>query len=103
MQISEILLKGEQNARTAQDLCDIAERMGCTLTRRQLSRAIEAERRRGVPICASCHSKTPGYYLAADKSEMKRYCDRLHHRAGEIYKTRRACIKAIEKLPEGKV
>lgn len=100
MLISDFLLTGEQNAQTAKEICNHARRIGWKLTERQLSKAIEMERRRGVPICASCDLKSPGYYLAADKGEMQRYCDSLRHRAGEIHATRRACMKTITNLPE---
>lgn len=100
MLISDFLLTGEHNAQTAKEICDHARSIGWKLTERQLSRAIESERRRGVPICASCDTKYPGYYIAADKGEMQRYCDSLRHRAGEIHATRRACMKTITNLPE---
>lgn len=103
MLISDFLLTGEQNAQTAKQLCSYAKNAGVKLSERQLSQAIEHERRQGIPICASCDSKNPGYYLAADKGEMQRYCDSLRHRAGEIHATRRACIKTIAHLPEREV
>ena len=71
--------------------------LGCTI--RELTIAIERERRAGVPICAHSGSN-PGYYLAASKEEMQEYCDSLAHRAGELDKTRTACIETLPKLPE---
>lgn len=93
--IAEILEKGEQNARTGREICS-----KLNMTPRQLTRQIEKERRAGEPICARCKGRPHGYFLAADKEEMQTYINRLHHRAGEIFKTRRACIKAAAKLPE---
>ena len=91
--IHELLHEGEENAITGREIC---ERLHITM--RQLTIAVEAERRAGIPICAAT-GKTPGYYLAATREEMERYGRALHHRAGEIYKTRRACLKAARKLP----
>ncbi len=93
--IAEILSEGKDNARTGRELIALLN-----ITARDLTQAIERERRDGQPICASTGSN-PGYYLAANKEEMQHYCDSLHRRAGEIYKTRKACLEAMEHLPEG--
>ena len=93
--IAEILFTGRENARTGKALCVLLN-----LTMRELTQGIERERRQGQPICASTGSN-PGYFLAANKDEMQRYCSSLQRRAGEIHKTRRACIKTIEQLPAG--
>ena len=94
--IAEILLPGERNAQSSRDIC----RLLC-ITPRQLTQAVEAERRAGKPICASCNGKAPGYYLEESKQEMQDYCGRLRHRAGEIFATRRACLATIDSLPAG--
>lgn len=94
MIISEYLSKGAENPRTAKELCDILH-----IDKRALTAAVERERRQGSPICASCDGQNPGYYLAGNKEEMRDYCERLHHRAEEIRKTRAACMKTIENLP----
>lgn len=93
--ICEILLKGEQNAQTGREICTLLN-----ISMRDLTAAVERERRDGQPICASTGSN-PGYYLAADREEMQRYCNSLMRRAGEIHKTRKACIKAMAALPAG--
>lgn len=93
--IAEILKKGEQNARTGREICS-----ALNLNPRELTKQIARERRAGKPICAKCKGRPQGYFLAADKEEMRTYINQLHHRAGEIYKTRRACIKAAANLPE---
>ena len=90
--VSDFLLEGKQNAQTAKYLC---QQMNLTL--RELTKTIEAERRSGIPICAST-GKTSGYYIAATKQEMEEYCEDLKHRAIEIFKTRQACKKTIENL-----
>ena len=93
--IFEILSAGAENALTGKEICRLLN-----ITARDLTLAIERERRDGQPICASTGS-TPGYFLAANREEMQRYCNSLLHRAGEIHKTRRACIKTIDNLPAG--
>ena len=95
LSIADYLSEGKENARTGKEICNLLN-----ITARDLTAAVERERREGQPICASTGSN-PGYYLAADRDEMQRYCNSLHHRAGEIYQTRRACIKAMELLPAG--
>ena len=92
--IFEMLDTGEQNARTARELAMILK-----LDRRKVSSLVERERREGKPICATCDSKTPGYYIPANREDMERYCRRLHHRAGEIFKTRAACLETLDSLP----
>lgn len=93
--IFELLSEGAENAITGRELCEILN-----IKMRDLTAAIERERRDGKPICAKTGSN-PGYYLAANKEEMAGYCKSLLHRAGEIFKTRRACIQTIDKLPAG--
>lgn len=92
--IYEVLAPGAENARTGREICEL---LG--ITKRDLTAAIKTERRAGRPICASTGTP-PGYYIARTQEEMQRYCDSLKHRAGEIHKTRRACIKAMAKLPK---
>lgn len=92
--VYELLGTGAENARTAKELCC---QLGIdTKDWRKISKAVERERREGKPICASSDSKYPGYYKPADREELTRYIDRLHKRAGEIYKTRRALQKVLE-------
>lgn len=91
--IHEMLATGKEYARTRRELC-----AALNLTEREITRQIEKERREGRPICASTGS-TPGYFLAATQEEMENYCNNLHHRAGEIYKTRAACLDTIKHLP----
>ncbi len=92
--IAEMLGTGKGNARTAKKL---AEMLG--LRQREVSLLVEKERREGAPICATCDSKTPGYFLAENRAEMEVYCRQLWHRAGEIHKTRAACKKTLNSLP----
>lgn len=92
--IFELLDTGEQNARTARELAKVLH-----TDRRSISILVEQERRAGKPICATCDSKAPGYYIPATREEMERYCSRLRHWAGEIFKTRAACIATMDSLP----
>lgn len=92
--ITEILTEGAENARTGKEICSLLN-----ITKRELTQAVERERRAGAPICASTGT-IKGYFLAATQSEMKKYCNSLLHRAGEIHKTRAACIKTMESLPQ---
>lgn len=92
--IYEMLLEGAENAISAKDLADM---LGCKP--RDISEQVEAERRDGKPIVASCSRTKPGYYLAGDKETMQDYCGRLLHRMGEIAATRNACLKTIDNLP----
>ena len=92
--IFELLDTGEQNARTARELAKILN-----TDRRQISSLVERERRAGRPICATSDSNTPGYYIPATREDMEHYCRRLQHRAGEIFKTRAACLETLDSLP----
>lgn len=92
--IFEFLSEGAENARTGKVICKMLN-----ITARDLTAAIERERRQGKPICASTDPKNPGYFLAANQAEMQRYCNSLYHRAGEIHATRRACLATMENLP----
>lgn len=93
--IAELLPKGKENAVAAKDLAKITGR-----SYRNVTSIVERERRAGAPICSVSHGERTGYYLAADKDEMKDFTHRLWHRAGEIHKTRRALIATIENLPD---
>ena len=96
MKIADYLHTGPENAQSAKELCDLLH-----LDPRELTAAVQRERREGSPICSSSGNK-PGYYLASTKGEMQDFCDSLRHRAGEIHATRKACLKTIDKLPEGR-
>ena len=92
--INEILSEGAENAIPGREICELLK-----INIRELTAAIERERRAGIPICAST-GKPYGYFLANSKAEMDSYCNSLRHRAGELFKTRRACMDTIKDLPE---
>ena len=92
--IYEILSPGAENARTGAAIC---RELG--IDSRDLMAIIEKERRAGRPICASTNNPR-GYFLAANKEELERYCRSLLKRAGEIHKTRKKLLDTLETLPE---
>ena len=92
--ITDYLFTGRDNARTGKELATL---LRCDP--RDVGKAIERARRQGAPICASCDPELPGYYLAADAEELERYCDSLHRRINEIYKTHAALLPVIDALP----
>lgn len=65
---------------------------------RQLSKAVERERRRGAPICAAVSGDSRGYFLAASPGELKRYLDSLNRRIGEVCRTRNACEDTLRRM-----
>ena len=92
MFITDILLTGAENAQSGKELAD---RLGMTI--RDFTEKIAHERRCGHPICAS-QGENKGYYLAANREEMERYCRSLERREDELRKTREACMAAAKKL-----
>lgn len=94
--IAELLGVGKENARTGKELAAV---LGCDI--RDVTAAIERERREGQPICAAT-GDNPGYFIAADAEELKEYCDNIHHRAAELYKTRRALLNVLSNYAAAK-
>ncbi|MCD8120814.1 MAG: hypothetical protein LUE65_01045 [Clostridiales bacterium] len=92
--IHELLMEGRENARTGRELCKV---LG--IKQRDLTLAVERERKDGKPICASTSSPAMGYYLAESRAEMERYCRSLSHRRDELGKTLLACNKMLADLP----
>lgn len=84
MRISDVLCVGCENALTGEFLAGLFD---CNL--REVSQAIERERRDGVPICASCDPARPGYFLASDPGELALYLASLDRRLRNIAVTRR--------------
>ena len=93
--IHELLMTGADNPTTGREL---AAMLNCDI--RNVTEAVEQERRAGQPICATTSGNHKGYFLAADRDELQTYCTRLHKRAGELHKTRRFLLKALEQMPE---
>lgn len=95
--IAELLSVGRENARTGKELAAV---IGCDI--RDITAAVERERRQGQPICAAT-GENPGYYMASDAEELERYCNRLHHRAAELYRTRQALLNVLTQYAASKV
>ena len=96
--IHEVLAEGADNPRTGRELATLLQ---CDI--RQVTIQIERERREGWPICANSSGEAAGYYLAANAEELEIYCNRIHRRASELYKTRRALLKVLQAIAEKKV
>lgn len=92
--IHNFLCYGKQNAINSAHLCAL---LG--FSKRDLAAMIEVERRSGIPICASTAAPA-GYYLASSRQEMQAYCESLARRIKEIERTRLACVRSIDTLPD---
>ncbi len=96
--VAELLDVGERSAIPSSYLCKI---LG--ISRRQLTREIEKERRSGAFICASgsgafiCASGS-GYYIAENAFEFRCYLRTLESRARELDTTRSALIAAAGRM-----
>ncbi len=93
--VSKILGRGRNSAKSSKDICAW---LGIKL--RDLTNAVMRERRAGAPICSTTSGESRGYFLAANKREMLQFCGSLSRRAGEIDKTRKACMLTLEDLPD---
>lgn len=93
--IAELLGRGEASAKPSKDICSW---LGIKL--RDLTVMIMNERRAGAPICSTTSGTMRGYFLAANKDEMIRFCGSLNRRAREIDRTREACLKTVDELPD---
>lgn len=89
--VNELLATGQENAITGREL---ARKLNCGI--RDITAQIEKERREGQPICAA-FGDPAGYYLASDPEELQEYCESLKGRAIELFKTRQALIKTLQK------
>lgn len=93
--VSDFLDTGKKNAKSAQKCADYFN-----TSKRDITQRIEAERRAGKPICASCGNPA-GYYLAADAEELRDFCRQLKGRGIEIFKTRQALLKQLQEMEGG--
>ena len=92
--VNEVLRTGAENARTGREICDQLQ-----IKPRDFQIQVEKERRAGIPICASSTGK-PGYFLAANKAELKTYSWSLTHREQAIRQTRQALLSCMDQLAE---
>lgn len=89
--ISSVLLQGRGNALTGREIKRILDLKGV----RDVSSLVEKERRSGVPICATCDSKKPGYYLPETPAELVAYNRSLRRRIGNVTATLNAMELAL--------
>lgn len=97
--IHEMLSDGPANAISSTHLARV---LG--VTRRDISRMVEKERRAGRPICATCNQQNPGYYLPRTLKDLAIYINRIRSREAEIAKTRKALENILrEGLKKGRI
>lgn len=67
---------------------------------RELTQMVEAERRAGIPICATTDSAAPGYFLADSPEELQAYLSSLDRRLHKIRQTRQRLEDALCRLTD---
>lgn len=82
--VSKLLSMGKEGAITGATLVQLLELKDL----RELTQMIEAERRAGIPICATTNSSGPGYFLADSPEELQAYLFSLDRRLHNIRQTR---------------
>ena len=90
--ISSILCVGKENAVTGAEIRRILD----LKDGRCVTAIVEQERHSGVPICASCNSKRPGYYLPSDVGELQKYIRSLRGRIKNVTATLDAMQRAAD-------
>lgn len=91
--IAPLLGRGQDAAITARQLAVLLH----AGNEREISKLIQRERAAGIPICASCDSSDPGYYLPGTMAELDDYIKSLQGRVRAISLTLRA-VKAARGL-----
>lgn len=89
--VARVLLTGKENALPGREI----RRILGLKDQRDVTSLIERERRGGVPICASCDGKNPGYYLPASSVELQDYTRSLQGRIREVSATLNAMEVAL--------
>lgn len=90
--IASILCVGKENAVTGREI----RRILALKDGRDVTARVEAERRNGVPICATCDSKRPGYYLPQTPEELSAYNRSLRQRIRNVTRTLDAMERAVD-------
>lgn len=80
--ISDCLSVGKENAHTATEIAGWKN-----VSPRDITKAIERERQDGIPICATCNSEHPGYFLAQDAAELAAYLQSFKRRRRNMART----------------
>lgn len=86
--IKELLPTGKENAISSKELAQLA---GCTSVR-ELQQVIAAERDAGAVILSSTKG---GYFLPANKQEIKEFCATLTSRGRNAFAALRSARKAL--------
>ena len=92
--VSKLLSNGKAGAITGAELVKLLELKDL----RELTQLVEAERRAGIPICASTDSAAPGYYLADGPDELAGYLSSLDRRLNNIRQTRQHLEDTLSRL-----
>ena len=87
IRVSDYLRHGSENPTSRRELEKLLNWRD-----REVTRAIESERRHGIPIAANGR----GYFLPANDFELDDYLRRLVHRENEIRKTRTAVALTLQ-------
>lgn len=90
IRLVDLLPTGRENAVTGRELASLLDLDG-----REISRTIERLRADGVPVCATCDSSRPGYYLAEGSEDLERYIASLDRRLRAIRLTREALAETL--------
>ncbi len=89
--IASILMTGKENALPGREI----QRILGLKDGREVTSLIERERRGGVPVCASCDNRQPGYYLPDTPGELEKYIKSLQGRIHEVAATRDALEETL--------
>lgn len=82
--VSKLLSVGRDRAITGAELVKLLNLKGL----REVTQLVEADRRAGIPICASTDSTAPGYFIAGNLEELQDYISSLDRRLHNIRQTR---------------
>ena len=89
--VAAVLPEGKRNARPGRE---IASLLGLRSVR-ELTQAVERERRCGVPVCASNDSAAPGYFMPESPEELAEYLSSLRRRLRAVGRTATALEEAL--------
>lgn len=92
--VSSLLSSGKAGALTGATLVELLNLKDL----RELTQKVEAERRAGIPICATTDSRAPGYFLASTPRELETYLLSLDRRLHNIRQTRQHLEDALCRL-----
>ena len=103
--VAAVLPEGKRNARPGRE---IASLLGLRSVR-ELTQAVERERRCGVPVCASNDSAAPGYFMPKSPEELAEYLSSLRRRLRAVGRTETALEETLARwrgqqsitLPDG--